>query len=1635
MTSGNGMVSRRLFSVSFILLMFGTSFGGAFAETAPAATGAEPQGYGTSAMQAPSETAAPEIAAGALTILLQAAGTGTAGAGAPGTGTPGATGAGTAAGSPGTGLTGAPSIGAAVKRAEFECRTPGSNPEEKVLHPQEVQKLKRLTEVDSNGFGINEISSGIGSKPNRKELENNLIVQQPDKNNPAALLNQVPGTKIDAGELMHYYNRFTPGPFAFGVSLYDSLRVGRCASLSPAEMEALGCPVEDKGLLYRNSGEGIVSDFKTVWNDVKDIFSGEKQGQFTKEEAEKLQVNLGTQAEDDLNSLKVKIAKRTENMILNSVKTADFTADMGTNCNNNSCLISSYSLFDKYYNSWFSAEMVISNFGPTLFGQAKKYLGWARRRGWPWDMSENKFANWFRRQYMGPDTLIGEGRAKNIITQVDKYGFGPEWAKMTENADWDSGYLMIKGGSARKMVGDWGKPGGFFDSITDPVRKGEFFKISRELNSVAKTNKAIFNQALESYQKTVSRFGAGSVEAVAAKIEYARTNARMMKWMDDMFSLDAPEWWVRDQFAGLYDVGVKPMSSQVVQPLTGDSKHIHKILEKYVNDGGFAGGEYETTADGLLKLYKISPKGEFIGETAVEDLQKNFSRFVDKAVITERGEVIQINSTTLDYIVKETPGHGTVKVYKANWEAVDPETPERFAGRLTHARVSGRLGSSFPDNTQRIYDALVERNFAGKSRRYYSLLDKAMAQEDEILKSYFSVKGGLKWTIMPYLYWEGKRGFGFEGMSAYQLPDTWNSVEMYTGDHPIFSNSFIDFFANEGSDEGDIFGQVLEKLPWKMVFNYVWDNYLPAKNAYDQFAKPGSGWRRSVENVAYFTSTQAECATCSVLLQPKSQSPEDLARMQKTGEGEGVIAFNTKQDMQSYMVEDTITDKAKEGGTTLISFGYHTNLKGSSPGGEQGIEGGQIDLPKAIEEKKTCKDAVKRIGLGFVGDNPQRAAAILAFGESAGYALFFWSGIMGSVIQQTLIAPELQDCVDDVGGYYVHMFSPPAEGKAGAKNDAGQTANQNASKKVGDAVQSFTDTLTGKAPAKQAVEAPKANQTAEERTLAESQDKVKEHFAVAPETKESQKGLWERFKDQFAEKAQELSDKAKASTILQIDLKTVGQSYGIFFFRQLFFYWFKGNTMPAVYDDVTKTVLKDNDSNIAVVIDRPKGEIGISKNNGPVEPVITSKDQSRMSGPDGRIPAITIPQRIGEIGLPTEGNAVPMFEMDIHNQIAVLEPTVLECIKRNIEEQTGVPLNGNKITDAFGSVEAIITDVYASVTADEKAQSITANGVPRETVMGANAKVLIMSDRNSTMHNGREVSLGKFNSIQFKNGVILYKPETNELLIWIRYNDKSILRPGDAKGMKATPATVQNAETGCEEQAINLEAIPNTEAGDNSSITERVTNFNKSIQKMGPFQIFDTDTHRFMFYSQKTSPTCSPTEPGCCQDRVRIINKKTGEVYDQALAGPIEQTPTGVKFKTADGQEHTLDFGVDGSGAPTVSYNGGPPEVLRTARGPNGSFWYDPDTGLWYPENSQLLPLAEGFKQQGFDTQHRANCETTTLPGGNSLNVQLGGAGSGSPFNLPSMPENPLALLLFIVSMLAAMVVGRAAIEKRLAEK
>ncbi|MEM0360467.1 MAG: hypothetical protein QXK06_03995 [Candidatus Diapherotrites archaeon] len=1470
---------------------------------------------------------------------------------------------------------------------QFTCANPSMSDEDS----------QRFLDLLRDGFLGSEYSSGSPENTARDKLANpTVVIPLGDDKNTARKV-EMADQKFDANEAQHIFNDHISGPYSYGLVLTDTLRVGRCTDLKD---QNIPCPMEGKQLSLRNSGTGFVSDFKPIKEFFGEIgqkikgaavsagetiaggltgkdynWTEKEQSDWTDEDYEGMRKALGLPenssqelkelaASSDLNETRVQTMSRlVKEMIPNSILASTFNAYSQTTCNTSDCIINVYSLFDKYYNNWFSTEMVISNAAPTLISRAKKlFMNIGRRGFFPKikKVFDEKIMDAIRRRFMGPGTAYYERLGRRMWARAEGIpDVGRLRFELMETQGWQDGMLLLKSREFRnKLEKEWMNTGGWFDQISEGRVQKEMYQFAEDVRKWQKIQRAVYNDAKEPYMQALKAYGLGHPSEVAARIDFGQKISKIMTSSEDMIHLDIPEWFSRDGSARLFYYGVKPQGSDATRWLASDSIDIYNVMKKFEADGHW-GGMWPTqfsfeNAGKNLNLYAFDPSATEIAKVTADDLKTHFSQFTDIFVKTDPGEVMPVKDATLPYVSKVMTGQKPM--YAGAITKAKELSPEEFAQRLVNnRRLESMLTWYGPDNADKLVYGLQAKGFM--KRNYTSLLDRALMNQDELLKNYFGSKTGpFKWTALLNTYWFAKRGFGQEGISAYMLPDSWREIRWPLGSDPIYNDAFIDFFSHEGSDQGDMFRRVVSAMPWEFIAGQLIENYAPAKKLYENFT--GGNIRNEVENIAFYGTTQNECSGCGVSLDTSNNFQSFSA------------FFYASDRFKSYMIEDAVSEAAKKKGNTLITFAHHTNLQGKESGASTS---GEINLKTAIAKKQTCQDKAQEalFGLGratgaFSKDSvlkPSAIGGVLAFGESALYMTAFWAGIFGSVFQQVVVASQLQDCVDVDEGYYTHIFAPSKEEKKGTESSEALSTE-----KAMDMAEKFSGQLIGMF---------KSDTNSYTSKAAEALDRqVKDFF-----------------------------EGASQSDIVQATVEIPGFSSGKLSGEQLFSFWYKGETSPLEYKTEGIKKIASQDGNRFVIVDFNTGKVYVVDENGQLLQTITENElATRSASTNTRIPAEEFGKRFTLIGLPK--SAELLFEMDTDGELTVKIPSVIECLLQGIKFQSGLDAKSDSatsfnLTPIFGKVETIVTDSHPSIMAWPEDKRIVAEGTPRLIMEGSEAKARIHADRNTYLWRpDQNMFVGLFKSIQFKNGVILYKPDTHELLVWLKRHELGQLSSDDVAGVKLKPATSRNPLTDCPEPAVNLEVLPS----DKSSTTAfKVNAFNEALQNVGPFTILETPTRRFIFYS-KLEPD------GTCKDYFRVIDKQTGEIYD----APIESmtvTPDGIKIKTEDGKSHNL--GIDAkNGIPMVTYNNYPPEPLTMAQGRNGSFWYDTEKNTWNAENAQLLPLLEAFKN-GALTQVGANGQVVTTPGNNIMNISTG-ASDGGLFNLPSWPQELPAIVFSV---------------------
>lgn len=1434
------------------------------------------------------------------------------------------------------------------------------------LSPQETQNIIDLLKKGFTVDGNKGITGITGKDTDRPKLGRDDIVLQDYVEENKAAKAKIPNQKMRPQEVAQFLNTYVKGPFAFGVVLEDSLRAGRCKDTSSPD-----CGLVGANLRYRNSGEGIVADLKPVKEFFGETFSlwtdkNKSKQQFSREENEVLNAALASDSNGD--DTKVKTAKRLEKeLIPNSILTSAFEAKLATNCTSSACVISTYSLFDKYFNSWMSSEMVVSSFGPSALFYTKKLFGWTGRRGFFAGLTEDyqNFLDLFRKKLVSRNSFLENYYKKRLHTRIDRYGWREWWMKdlISGNPD-GTGYNLLKTEEFQQVWGRVSGPEGPLSRIKSLEERAEFVRTLHDLRNIVRAGQSRVKEKEQAWVLAEKLYGADHPVTKKKIVEYGQEYAYYLTHtLDDTLGLDAPEYLVRNHNAGFWNKGLRqiyPDGTSEVIDMYREHRNFQRLLLKFRDDGGFRNYEkelatretvYESSGDNLVYYVFDSDAVQRQRPLSYGNIKPAANNRAKTFIRDDYGNYIPYSQTSVQLIQgRLTSG---AQVFEGDWKVGGAFTPADFTARMSNTRSRIYMITMPPMNIEQMLNTLKERNWV--SRRYWNALDKLAAQEDELIKAYFSIKGGAKWTAIPFAYWWAKKGFGIEDISQYQLPDTWHDIKVYHGAQQVYDYSFIDFFANEGSDQGDIFVQVLNKLPWKIVLDKVSDEFNPAKNLYNALTK--NELRSKAEDLAFYLTGPEECVNCSMVI----RTP-DLKEFKP-------FFFVENQKLVSYILEDTRTDEAKEKGQTIIAFARRSNLSGKSGNSE----GKKIDLVQAINGKnsqKTCKKAVE--DLQFYGVNigklvPEqlkekgRIGGVLAGLESISYAAFLWAGIYSSVAIQVSIAPQLHDCIDADEGYYVHYFMPAKE-----KKEKQASASEKSTEKV-------------------------------QKLVKNAKEKLFEQFKGenASFTKEAQEQLGKEL-DKFVEDSAE-------NDIVQATLRLDGLSSGQLESRQLFYFWCgKGCEINAAnYRTIGKEELKGvNDVNVG--IDFATGKITA---NGQV--IVDKPDNVRLASTNLNVPAVEIPHTVTETCL--ENSTERVIEINARGDVTVLNPFLLDCIKNGVLGQTGLSLDSPRLNDAFGKLEAVVTTTHPNVKAF--GDKIIAEGIPRKVAVGSSATITIYANKDVNLSNSNDgqTVIGKLESIQFANGVIAVKPN-GCFLTWLRHHEDGILSKDLVKGLKTKLERQFNEETQCEEPAISLEIVP--DLGSDFKVA-KADKFNKALKHQGPFTVFETPTKRYVVSAEKD-------ENGECRDHLRVIDKETGKVED--FVGKITQMPDGLKIRTDDGKEHELKFSAK-DGAPFVQLDANKPELLTSAQGKNGAFYYDPERGLWFAENANLLPLIEAFRQ-GIAAKVGPNGEVNASAQGNVLNLQVGKEDSNF-LNLASLPPNALVLAVFVVLLVLSFVWAR----------
>jgi len=1603
------------------------------------------------------------------------------------------------------------------------------------------------------GFRVDNLSSDIPANTNRDKLDKSevMLTNSDSKSGDIVVKKEMPSEIMEPLETPTILGEVCSGPYSYSINLKETLRVGKCNNDSNSP-----CYLSSEGLFRQNGNQGFFKEIKSVGLDTLnmigldklkeeagEVISGNQAyqtdidlGMFSEMSSEELNYFMQTQL-TDANKTSINIEKTNlilDKAIKNSYKTSTFNASMETTCSGENCYINVYSLFDKVFNQYFSADLVISSVSPLLWkatagifsgatGIARKTFGFNNvsqeiagkdkffKQGGFWDnVLNNKYnpmkalssANELklaRRNIDSYSTLLAEKQVSNL-RKLQRYELEPimnDYTKM----------LKSKGNidALKKNFFDSGE----FTKL-NKAQKRIFYEISQDYQTQLKITRTLYNEmASDTVYKTALAKAKKELLDISTGEVVVGPPARIKDMTDFYKALTPEEYDSLIQNTEKMNLLNKNWESYTNDQVSWFDKKTDFDKLKSVKERRFYIEEMDpNTGLPVKKEYlanKIKPSNQGnpttisempTGKNAFQLDAEKYSTKLDSMVKTENVSVTFFDGTTRDlkrmvpytekvdvvpggsffgqdlYAFKSRPdvfieykqvGTGNIKKVRAtelNEADIDPtyNSFRWFPIKMQPANTlkygydpvelaidySGSIGKTTLDDMDIVSDKAMELMnnqgwTSGRGINYINQKMKAMDVTNYKKSPLNIIANPLKAYAHNVAYWQGKSAlqntpFGFDMLkdySMYRIPDTYTAVIIKPGETgEIYNDSYIDFFANDGSDQGDLFEQYFNSmLFWVVKLTkeglYNWDMGV---------AESVSGWikeftensirRSSTDDIVLLTDAEnGGCSSgCTVKIGDglvlEKRTLENSLKLDGniTRKDDNFISDNlppTKTldklnivmsvpsgvTVPNYILENTTSKNLKDEGQTLIAFSHHTNYDGSIAGE---TTKDSVNLVNEINSQNTCRDKLRDLELVGVPigwttswtGKTYRAGLVSAVSSNLAYFVLsapshrmMMGMFFGDIVPQMLIMPEVNNCIDDEEGYYTHIFV--------AKEEYTRI-EEDPKNKVGDMVSKGADgvsqALSGAASGTKLGEAISAG-ASEVKNLAETK----------------------------------LKDNPVVQARFEAINSTTGNLEGKLFFFEL---GALASCRASGYNDKGVEYLTDSQTKQTLIIDKDNGELSLVDENGNKNIIISNKQKDfvRLIATNLGIPAKVIPHKISYIPVPDDNN--PLFTMDVYGNLTIENQDVLACLKSNFYSQTGRTMQGDVLTDYLGPVKIATTTNPITPTTQYDiipkgltggVNEIIAEGTPRKIATGSNAKAVIMGNRMTRLSpiDTRTEALGQNIAIQFEKGQLIYNGEKNSYILWVEQT--ATMHQSEIAGLDTSLVKYTNSE-GCEEVALDFK-VKAKEGSDQAA--KNATEMNKALENVGPFQMFDTPTKSFIFYT-----TPAPE----CQKRLKIIDKLTGKVItDQAITDIVE-TPNGMIVTTADGQQHNFEFSAE-DGVPKLKYND-ETQTLLSAQGKNGSFYYDPATGTWNATNGHLVPMNPEYKDGiMFKTGEDGKVYGTTAQ--NPMNINIGGNGSstGKGFNIPLTPESKITSLVYLLTIIFGILFIYTRIEPRLKPK
>ncbi len=1220
------------------------------------------------------------------------------------------------------------------------------------LTPQDVQSLWDNFLYNASKPSL--LKNGQNAEQSKQDF--NGLKQPPtgitavDKAGGVALTKDItPVSGVDKTSPMN--NQSCNGDFLMAMILNNTMRLGRCDATTK------NCSVYDSGLQYSND-EGQISTAKKSFAGLFD--SSALTSDITKKDPNapapetflEKPSNLGPQPQapdlndSELQNLTANIPYRVSGLaIQNSVKADDFSAHFLNLCTGQNasdrCKIYVYSFFDRFYNSYYSGSMVVTTFGPAIWGVGAKIA-----------------------EKTGLKTVYGK------FTEAT--GIGEGIKKLKSNVNWFKGEVL---NYQTRAIGSTAKIRGMLSSKMDAKAIKEFEAAFAEsgddplIDIFSKKVREIFDtpekkKAFVAYVKDRAAYSNALKQELAFLEKDAGEAAKVLVAQDDAASalghsiVDRFYEKQGKSFGYMYvDTGKTATATTAAAPLPQNvmsdpiKKKIlnHEIkLESKITIGGvetdtlsFSNPAHRAEFLGRLKKVKA---GDFHGNYPPDALDALANGSPNMYVAEVGTEVIPINPTTLDAIKNASPG-AQIKVLKTGGTTtVSPEEAEQFLEKIQGDFVTfgGKDVGKVASRSENLLGFMSKTSFGDK--KYLSFMNWALYNDKWLIGSPTAWKKFASWTVVPPAYWKMKTAEG-SPLKAYFIGEKdLSNVDITTGDGSIYSDAYIDFFVNKKFFNGDFFmGAMKQYISTLATLAPEESDFISEKSANEFF---GITLREDVKDVVFYTTTgDTSCESCN-----------NSKQILKNGQLQ-ITTLATK-DSKNYILEMPDPVTFSEGGLSLAAFTHHTDIKFTLGNDTKGNElEDEINLAQAISLKETCADKTATSfwgNLPIMGDwfknNSSRVGLATGISENVLFytSMMFVPGIGGliaglgeSYLLDSLTMGHFSGCVDAEEGYYinyVHGFE-----KTPSKQDALKSTVAEGKEK--------TKPLEG------------LNKVDEGIT------KIKETFVKLVESKDNE--------------------------FLQIEYETLGQSQGKYDTGGLFLDWIGPRVLcSAVSNPVENSIVKAEGTTptgekIELVIEPGKETISV---NGKT---ILKNPNVRLASYNGIFGGYEIPQNVTFIPADL---GVDYFLLSPYGDFKILDPNTEMCVRSGIAKQTGF-MNVQSIIDYTGVVQKANT--LEGTELRPTGNSFMASGgsvqrinVPESIIVDANVDLVGAVNKSS--------NFGTLASITFQKAILLYRQNEKDFMLWVRII--ASIRGTQVQNFSAMPTKVNNPNTNCEETAFDL---------------------------------------------------------------------------------------------------------------------------------------------------------------------------------------------------------------------------------------